>query len=113
MSSSMTTVACVSVEAFAAECSAGTDAILLDVRGAPEREIAAIDGSMWIPVGELAARVGELDATRPYVITCHRGPRAERAADILQAAGFGQLRLLDGGIDAWAERVDTTLARYA
>ena len=102
-----------SVDDFAAERAAGTEAVLLDVRGAEELAIAAIDGAQWIPVAELGGRVRELDPGRSYVITCHRGARAVRAAGILQAAGFAQLRVLDGGIDAWADRVDPTLARYA
>ena len=34
--------------------------VLLDVREADEVETASIDGSRWIPLGELEARIGEL-----------------------------------------------------
>ncbi|MEL7537940.1 MAG: molybdopterin-synthase adenylyltransferase MoeB [Pseudomonadota bacterium] len=102
----------VSVEAFAAERERGTDSVLLDVRSAEEIAIARIDGATCIPIGELPDRLAELNSAQAYVITCHRGPRAERAAGILRNAGFGRLRLLEGGIDAWAERVDPSLPRY-
>jgi rhodanese-related sulfurtransferase len=35
-----------------------------------------------------------------------------KALEILKGAGFGKVRSLAGGIDAWAERVDPGLARY-
>lgn len=86
---------------------------VLDVRRPEELAIAAIDGVVAIPLAELAERVGELDAAADWVITCHRGARAERAWRLLQAAGFERIRVLDGGIDAWAERVAPDMPRYA
>ncbi|MEM1264343.1 MAG: molybdopterin-synthase adenylyltransferase MoeB [Pseudomonadota bacterium] len=103
----------VSVDAFAAERDADAATTLLDVRSAAELAIAAFDGALWIPVGELAGRLSELDRNARYVVTCHRGPRAERAATILREAGFSDVRILTGGIDAWAERIDPRMARYA
>jgi rhodanese-related sulfurtransferase len=35
-----------------------------------------------------------------------------KALEILKGAGFGKVRSLAGGIDAWAERVDPGLPRY-
>ena len=102
-----------SVEQFAAERAGGTDAVVLDVRSAEELAIARFEDGAWIPVGELAERIGELDAATRYVIVCHHGPRAERAAAMLAAAGFTKLDVLAGGIDAWAERVDPAVPRYA
>ncbi|MEM8983864.1 MAG: molybdopterin-synthase adenylyltransferase MoeB [Pseudomonadota bacterium] len=107
------TAASVSVGEFAVERDGGAAVTLLDVRTAAEQSIALIDGSLCIPIGELAARLAELDPAQRYVITCHRGPRAERAATLLSEAGFTDVRVLAGGIDAWAERIDPTMARYA
>jgi len=38
--------------------------------------------------------------------------RRDQALEILRGAGFGKVRSLAGGIDAWAERVETGMARY-
>lgn len=86
---------------------------VLDVRGPEELAIAAIDGVVAIPLAELPGRLSELDAAADWVITCHRGARAERAWRLLQAAGFERIRVLEGGIDAWAERVAPDMPRYA
>jgi rhodanese-related sulfurtransferase len=65
-----------------------------------------------IPLGELPARLSELDAASTYIITCHRGGRSRQAGALLREAGFAHLQILEGGIDAWAERVDETMSRY-
>jgi adenylyltransferase/sulfurtransferase len=86
--------------------------LLLDVRNPHELEIACVADAIFIPLGDLPARLHELDPARSYVVTCHKGARAERACLLLKSSGFERLQLLQGGIDAWAERIDTTMARY-
>lgn len=86
---------------------------VLDVRRPEELAIAAIPGAIAIPLAELAERLDELDRSASWVVTCHKGARAERACLMLLEAGFERVRLLEGGIDAWAERVATGMQRYA
>ena len=86
---------------------------LLDVRRPEELEIASLDGALAIPLAELPSRLDELPSDQRWVITCHKGARAERAWHLLNDAGFIDVRVLDGGIDAWAERVEPAMARYA
>ena len=85
---------------------------LLDVREPHEWEIAHIEGATLVPVGELPARLAELDPAEPIVTYCHRGVRSQRAREILAAAGFSGVRSLAGGIDAWAEVVEPAMPRY-
>lgn len=100
------------VEEFAAISSAGNAYELLDVRNPHEFDIARIPGAILIPVGELAGRLSELDVERAYVLTCHRGPRSVQAYQLLKDAGFKNLQILAGGVDAWADRIDQTMPRY-
>jgi adenylyltransferase/sulfurtransferase len=85
---------------------------VLDVREAHELAIARIPGARSLPLSELPARLHELDSTRSYVISCHRGLRSIEAYYLLHKAGFRRLQVLDGGIDAWAEKIDRGMARY-
>ncbi|MEQ9561974.1 MAG: rhodanese-like domain-containing protein, partial [Woeseiaceae bacterium] len=71
-----------------------------------------VAGAILIPLGDLPSRLQELDPSQEYVITCHRGARAERAYNLLRESGFRRLQLLQGGIDAWAERIDPSMSRY-
>ena len=77
-----------------------------------EIEIAALPGAVQIPLGDLPARVGELDPAAPIVVYCHLGVRSAAARTLLESAGFTQARHLAGGIDAWSRSVDPALPRY-
>jgi sulfur-carrier protein adenylyltransferase/sulfurtransferase len=105
-------VASISVQEYAALAGAEKVFELLDVRNPHEYEIARIPGAILIPLNELSARLSELDTTRTYVVTCHHGPRAVEACRIMKGAGFGQVHVLVGGVDAWAEHVDPSMPRY-
>ena len=98
--------------ALAAELAAGTRPALLDVREPWEWEIARIDGSRLLPLGDLSAWLGQLDTRAPIVTICHHGLRSAQARDLLAAAGFSGVRSLSGGIDEWARTVAPEMARY-
>jgi rhodanese-related sulfurtransferase len=86
--------------------------LVLDVREPWEVEIASIDGSVNIPLGELTSRVGELPRDRPIAVMCHHGGRSAQATAWLRNQGFDHAANVAGGIDAWARSVDPTLSRY-
>jgi adenylyltransferase/sulfurtransferase len=85
---------------------------LIDVREPYEYEIARIDGSRLIPLGELATHVSELPRTGTLVLQCHSGGRSEHAVRMLQEAGFENAMNLVGGIDVWSVEVDPAVPRY-
>jgi sulfur-carrier protein adenylyltransferase/sulfurtransferase len=86
--------------------------VLVDVREPYEYEICRIPGSRLIPLGELPARLSELDSADDIVLQCKSGARSARALHILQEAGFKKLSNLEGGILAWAEQVDPSTPKY-
>ena len=88
------------------------DFVLIDVREPHEWDIAHIEGARLIPLNQLPERLAELDGHAEIVTHCHHGARSMKALEILKGAGFGKVRSLAGGIDAWAERVETGLPRY-
>ena len=94
------------------ELDAGKELVLLDVRDPHEYEITHIDGAKFIPLGELPARLDELDDHADVVTYCHHGARSLKALEILKAAGFAKVRSLRGGIDAWAVNVAREMPRY-
>jgi adenylyltransferase/sulfurtransferase len=107
----MTDIEEISPAATAELLAGGADVTLLDVREPWEAEIAALPGSVLIPLGELSDRVGELDPSRPVIAYCHGGVRSMHAARKLQDAGL-QVRSMAGGIDGWSRTVDLRLPRY-
>jgi len=87
-------------------------AVLVDVREPHEFEIVRIPGSKLIPLSELETRVNELDTANLIITHCKAGVRSLKAIKILEKFGFKKLKHVQGGIDAWAEDVDPTMARY-
>jgi rhodanese-related sulfurtransferase len=55
-----------------------TPPLLLDVREPWEHDKARIEGARLVPMGELPARIGELDPGREIVAICHHGGRSCR-----------------------------------
>ena len=85
---------------------------LLDVREPHELEISHLEGADLIPLGQLAARLSELDSAEEMVVFCKAGTRSARALELLASAGFRKVKNLKGGINAWALEVDPSLPVY-
>lgn len=85
---------------------------LIDVREPHELEISQIAGAQLIPLGQLAARLSELDSAEEIVLFCKAGTRSARALEVLLSAGFRKVKNLKGGINAWAREVDPSLPIY-
>jgi len=90
----------------------GSNLVLIDVREPHEWDIAHIEGARLIPLGQLPERLGELDGHAEIVTHCHHGARSMKALQLLKGAGFGRVRNLAGGIDAWADRIAAGMPRY-
>jgi sulfur-carrier protein adenylyltransferase/sulfurtransferase len=86
--------------------------VLVDVREPFEYDISRIPGSKLIPLGELPARLSELDSADDIVLHCKVGGRSAKALRILQEAGFRKLNNLQGGITAWSDEVDPSIPKY-
>ena len=84
---------------------------MLDVREPHEYQIANL-GAKLIPLGDLPARVNELDSSREIVVHCKSGGRSQKAAEFLAQSGFKKLHNLAGGINAWSAEVDPRVAKY-
>jgi sulfur dioxygenase len=76
---------------------------ILDVREEEEftGPLGHIQGAVLIPLGQLAARVDELQRDRPIVAVCRAGSRSAQATAILQQAGFSEIANLNGGMLRW------------
>ena len=77
------------------------EARLLDVRNRPEHAKGHVPGTPNIPLGELAARSGEVRTDLPVIVHCQGGSRSAIAASMLQARGVERVMNLTGGFGAW------------
>jgi adenylyltransferase/sulfurtransferase len=100
------------VEELKARLDRGEKVFILDVRNPEEVQICRIPGTMVIPLPELPRRYQELDRNQEMVVHCKSGVRSAKAIAFLRQQGFTRLKNLKGGILAWADRIDRTMARY-
>jgi len=83
------------------------DIVVVDVRDAKDfdGETGHVPGALNLPLGELSARIAELDLWREngVVLICRTRVRSGQAARLLAKHGFSGLRVVRGGILAWRE----------
>ena len=87
------------------------DAVLVDVRDAPECATCSIQGALHASRGMLEFYADPsspyhkegLDPSRRVILHCASGGRSALAAQTLQALGYTNVAHLDGGLKAWQE----------
>ena len=84
----------------------------LDVREPAEWEIVRIPGAQLIPKGDIPAKLAELPQDKPIVLHCKTGVRSAEVLAALKNAGFSDAVHVQGGVTAWATRIDKALPTY-
>ncbi|MFN4162480.1 MAG: Grx4 family monothiol glutaredoxin [Stenotrophomonas sp.] len=86
--------------------------IVVDVRPADERAIAAINAPFETFDGDNRARLEALPKDTALAFLCHHGGRSAQAAEQFRALGFSKVHNITGGIDAWSNEVDNSVPKY-
>ncbi len=78
--------------------------LILDVRTSAEYAAGHIKNALNIPHDVLAERLPQIQkyAGVPVVVYCRSGGRAAQAVEVLTAAGFTNVRHLEGDMDGWS-----------
>jgi len=105
----------IDVESAAALLPLGLDvARWIDCRELDEWHICHIEGADLVPLSNFAEeapkKLGDLD--QRLIVYCHHGVRSLRATQWLRAKGYHRAQSLAGGIDRWADLVDSEMKRY-
>jgi rhodanese-related sulfurtransferase len=85
---------------------------LVDVRSREEFEAVHIEGSVLLSQDVMRQILGDGSNTRSLVVVDHQGRNGLDAAAYFMGHGLQNVRCLRGGIDAWAQEVDTKMRRY-
>jgi rhodanese-related sulfurtransferase len=89
-----------------------TAPLLLDVRQPWEFDTCHIAGARLMPMNSVPEQLAQLDPAAPLVCICHHGARSLQVAAFLEQRGFTDIANLSGGVHAWAQQVDPTMATY-
>ena len=91
----------------------GETMVLLDVREPWEIALAPVPTEhLRIPMGEIPARLAELDRQARTVVICRSGGRSQQVANFLERQGFSSVVNLTGGILAWSRELDPSIPQY-
>jgi adenylyltransferase/sulfurtransferase len=119
----------ITVTELKSKLDAGADIVVLDVREPHEWNIAAIDGTLRIPKGEIEQAkdaviagskqveetvLAQIPPDKELIVHCRSGKRSADTISFLQEAGYDSKRMynLVGGILAWADEIDPSLPKY-
>lgn len=91
-----------------------TEFVLVDIREPFEREIVAIDGSVFIPMQGLLQENSraEMPQDAMVILHCHHDSRSSYARDVLEQQGWQNVLFLEGGIHAWVTQIEPDKATY-
>jgi rhodanese-related sulfurtransferase len=80
----------------------GPGSVLLDVRENDEWNRGHAADARHIPMGEVPARLDEIDRSATLYVVCKAGGRSAKVAGLLAHHGYEPINV-DGGMLAWAE----------
>jgi len=88
--------------------------LLVDCREPDEFEICSIEGADLAPLSNFEMEIETLfiDESDRALVYCHHGSRSLKAVEFLRSKGYQNTFSVKGGIDLWAQEIDTTLTRY-
>jgi rhodanese-related sulfurtransferase len=92
---------------------AGDKLLVLDVRENDELTICKLPNIEHIPMGQLQARLSELEPhkDKEIIVYCRSGGRSGQSVQFMRKQGYNALNLV-GGILAWSDQVDASVAKY-
>ncbi|MBN2483951.1 MAG: FAD-dependent oxidoreductase [Candidatus Omnitrophica bacterium] len=79
----------------------GEHFFFLDVRSPQEYNEVRLENTTLIPLGKLRARIAEIPKEKEIITFCKISLRGYEAARILQASGYKNVKVMDGGIAVW------------
>ena len=80
-----------------------SDTLVIDVREADDFLKGHIENAINTPLGNLSTHLPKLEAhkNKPILIACQTGTRSASAGKLLTKAGFEQVFVIIGGMQAW------------
>lgn len=85
---------------------------LIDIRSREEHEAVAIEGSTLLTRELMQDLMANADRSTPFVFFDHTGQHVLDVGTYFVGHGFTNVKCLQGGIDFWAEKIDSKMPRY-
>lgn len=89
--------------AEAKDATSGNNQQFIDVRTPAEYADGHAPSAALFPLDSLQEDLSKLDKNKSVYVICQTGRRSQKAAEILQKAGFSDVYNIKGGTSAWIE----------
>jgi rhodanese-related sulfurtransferase len=99
-------------ESLAVALKEDPNARLIDVRTREEFDAVHVEGAIFFTQELMNEAMARWDRSALLAIMDHHGTRSLDAAAYFAGHGFESVKSVQGGIDAWSQRVDPALPRY-
>ncbi|HEY1611310.1 MAG TPA: rhodanese-like domain-containing protein [Paraburkholderia sp.] len=79
------------------------NAVVIDLRNTDEFANGHLPAARNLPFSDLAAKIGQFvkNKSNPVLLVCQTGQQSQKAQRIVTDAGFAEVHVLNGGVDAW------------
>jgi rhodanese-related sulfurtransferase len=81
------------------------NAVVIDLRPTEDFNKGHLPSARHIEFAELQAKVGQLvkNKSNPVLLVCQTGQQSHKAARMVQDAGYAEVHVLQGGVNAWQQ----------
>lgn len=91
------------VDELRARLAQGGACQVIDVREFAEYDAERIAEAQLVPLSTFEQQAGVIDPQQTVYVVCRSGKRAQQAAQRLQQRGHVDVRVLEGGLQAWLD----------
>jgi rhodanese-related sulfurtransferase len=79
------------------------NAVVIDLRAAADFAKGHLPAARNVELAELQAKIGQIakNKSNPVVLVCQTGQQSQRASRTVTEAGYAEVHVLQGGVDAW------------
>ena len=85
---------------------------VIDTRPAHARALAPFPSPHEVLDEDSHERLAALPKDLPLAFLCHHGNSSRQAAEHFRELGFLDIYNVEGGIDAWSQKIDPSVPRY-
>ena len=81
------------------------NAVVIDLRPSAEFANGHLPAARHLEFAELQAKVGQLvkNKSNPVLLVCQNGQQSNKAVRVVQDAGYAEVHVLEGGLNAWQQ----------
>ena len=79
------------------------NAVVVDLRPAAQFAQGHLPAARNVEMAELQAKIGQIakNKSNPVILVCQTGQQSQKASRTVSEAGYSEVHVLEGGVDAW------------